>query len=1421
MHRFKHLLLFIFFVSRSFASELDLFHSVNVVTGQYCEAETDLVLHGPHPISLKRHFDGQGWQFNHPSILLKTIPLENAPGLKYEYDKEQRLKEIQCTSFNGAKIYNSITLSYSFEGATAQCHVSTPHEELIYRFCHFKDSLLLSEVVKEGRPICSYRYKTANSKHLLTHRIDSEGVTLVNEYYDKGDHAGKVKAQYRNADLLFRFIYHEGWTEVYDAANVKKIYRYNEQQCITAIEQYLKNEAGQERIYRIEKYYWNELGQLSSRALVDSSGRPWSCEVFEYDGQGRRTKKTLYGDLTGKGNTPWHLDAKGRPSRSNIEHCSTTYTYDKDNLLISESEDSGLTIMYDYHPTAHTLTSKQVYKDSAIQSRHFYFYDEEQTLIKTITDDGSGDSCITEFTIQTELGLPEMIVESYADQLLKRTQKEYSKKGELIREVSFDGQGNLKKCLQYTYDAVGRRTAVQDDQGHILQSIYDGAGRVIQKEAHLDDVISKTFYTYDVQGRKIAETDRFGHAITYAYDPLGRVTSITYPTVLDEQDRPVQHVETYTYDICDRVVKKINANGYATTIRYNVRGEIIETLPVQAENPSACESASKAGDRVSFDYDYYNELGQNVLRTIATDPTGILTITICDARGRKAKIVRQNGFGEILSQCELRHDGVGNKVLERHQNGFQIAWQYGPCNRLEKVIEGQRVTSYQYDARGQLQLLLKPQGISIHYQYDDEGRLSLMESSDKTICYQYAYDGQGNLATVTDLIHHTQLRRSYDSKGQIVNEVLPNGLSLTNSYNDDGLRTNLLLPDGSGVGYEYEKGKLKAVHRKSYMHTYDYNESQLVKAHMIGGLGEILYSYDAKQRFAGLKSPFWSEAIPSEGYDSKGNLLCEAIEDVVGQKTSHYAYDDRQQLISADEEAFHYDALGNLYFNNTPAEISACCEVARWGNEEYVYNANGCLIETHSPQGKTTYAYDALDRLIAVYRGDSAFYYGYDAFNRRITKQQMAWNAGTNDWIEVDQIRFLYDGDKEIGAVDRSGKLVELRLLGLGLGAELGSTVAIELQDAIYAPIHDHRGSIRCLIDLATGAKVETYRYTAWGTVSAYDSDGNALEFSKNPWQFAGKRIDPETGFIYFGARYYAPERGRWITPDPAGFIDSPNRYAYVKNNPILGTDPYGLFSWGSIWGEVWDAYSYINNLRNQLSLYQYAEPDIIDQLFGHSFLAMVGYYTDPGEMGVYGNGEIGGLVRITTINGILNLRNHCMDAVQLLSKTHGDVNVHYIYNPSGGWTWDLVKAIFVKCGYISPEAYQLAHLWKSLINEMGGPNGGGLIIHYAHSIGGTNTLLAKKLLTPDELRMIRIITIGSATMIHDGDFESVMNYVSVRDAVCFFDPLGHLNGNGDIVYLGSLYGVPLIDHLLFMETYHRLITYLGSQFVEHYSNKN
>jgi hypothetical protein len=44
-----------------------------------------------------------------------------------------------------------------------------------------------------------------------------------------------------------------------------------------------------------------------------------------------------------------------------------------------------------------------------------------------------------------------------------------------------------------------------------------------------------------------------------------------------------------------------------------------------------------------------------------------------------------------------------------------------------------------------------------------------------------------------------------------------------------------------------------------------------------------------------------------------------------------------------------------------------------------------------------------------------------------------------------------------------------------------------------------------------------------------------------------------------FRSRWYSPELGRFLSPDPAGYIDGPNLYQAFLGNPVNFSDPYGL----------------------------------------------------------------------------------------------------------------------------------------------------------------------------------------------------------------------------------------------------------------------
>jgi RHS repeat-associated protein len=59
-------------------------------------------------------------------------------------------------------------------------------------------------------------------------------------------------------------------------------------------------------------------------------------------------------------------------------------------------------------------------------------------------------------------------------------------------------------------------------------------------------------------------------------------------------------------------------------------------------------------------------------------------------------------------------------------------------------------------------------------------------------------------------------------------------------------------------------------------------------------------------------------------------------------------------------------------------------------------------------------------------------------------------------------------------------------------------------------------------------------------------------------FRYSCKERDRDTGFYYFGKRYYIPWLCRWLCPDPLGTLDGLNTYEYVACNPVEHDDPDG-----------------------------------------------------------------------------------------------------------------------------------------------------------------------------------------------------------------------------------------------------------------------
>lgn len=104
-----------------------------------------------------------------------------------------------------------------------------------------------------------------------------------------------------------------------------------------------------------------------------------------------------------------------------------------------------------------------------------------------------------------------------------------------------------------------------------------------------------------------------------------------------------------------------------------------------------------------------------------------------------------------------------------------------------------------------------------------------------------------------------------------------------------------------------------------------------------------------------------------------------------------------------------------------------------------------------------------------------------------------------------------------------------------------------------YRFIVDQVGSVRLVVDAATGTIAQRLDYDEFGVVTLDTNPGF------QPFGFAGGLYDAQTGLTRFGARDYDAETGRWTAKDPVLFGGShTNVYAYGLNEPVNLFDPSG-----------------------------------------------------------------------------------------------------------------------------------------------------------------------------------------------------------------------------------------------------------------------
>jgi RHS repeat-associated protein len=263
-----------------------------------------------------------------------------------------------------------------------------------------------------------------------------------------------------------------------------------------------------------------------------------------------------------------------------------------------------------------------------------------------------------------------------------------------------------------------------------------------------------------------------------------------------------------------------------------------------------------------------------------------------------------------------------------------------------------------------------------------------------------------------------------------------------------------------------------------------------------------------------------------------------------------YGYDEvgRLETVTQDSIAYAsyaYDANGNRLSRTSSSGVETGTHdsqdrLASYAGASYGYTASGELEEKVEGTDTTRYSYDVLGNLVGVELPDGTLIeYLIDGRNRRVGRK-----------VNGQLVRgLLYAGQlNPVAELDSLGNVVSRFVYGSKANVP---DYIVRGADTLRV-ISDHLGSVRLVVNAATGAVAQKLSYDAWGRVLEDTSPGS------QPFGFAGGIWDEATGLVRFGARDYDAIVGRWTAKDPLKFKDGTNAYSYALSNPSAFVDPTG-----------------------------------------------------------------------------------------------------------------------------------------------------------------------------------------------------------------------------------------------------------------------
>ena len=555
-----------------------------------------------------------------------------------------------------------------------------------------------------------------------------------------------------------------------------------------------------------------------SRMDYDDLGRVWRERIletpdsnndandritlYEFDPYGNllKTVRKGYGCENPDTNEPNDIitsnryDTLSRPVQQiDGEGNITSFTYDKDNHLLTKTDPNGFAAGDEYDDAGRLAKST----DAEGGYRLFYYNSLGQT-INTIVYDCNGSPLTTndDFAVKqeryeyTNFGKParKVVMKNPASTSAINTaidmveENVYDSNNGMLYQQKTYYNGSQTAATTYYYDEIERKERIVDPESNEQKFYYENPfcpARLTKQEQinynSAGSITVTTLFDYDSFGRLYTSTiDRSsGTDITntYYYDALGRQASIAAPDGV---------ITAFNYDAFGNLLRKtedVSGNDRITDYKFDRLGRQISIIGYDP-NSQATHYTYNNNDKV----------------TQITYPDGNSISYYYDVCGTVDQEVKLDGSSVYYS-----YDNLG-RVLEESDSltnpTFVTSFGYDGAGRLlstSKVTDGVTVSqsAFTYNGFGLKETETTTYdsnsntAATITYSYDQSGNILLREDSITGAVIEYTYDGLGRIKTIEK--NGTQIAEySYIGTQVKTKEYTQAGIITTNGFDDVG-----------------------------------------------------------------------------------------------------------------------------------------------------------------------------------------------------------------------------------------------------------------------------------------------------------------------------------------------------------------------------------------------------------------------------------------------------------------------------------------------------------------------------------------------------------------------------------------------------------------------------------------------------------